>query len=281
MKNVFNVDLTNNPDNERIDGAQFITRTLDPVLRQQIDAMADQIDAFEEKVQLPPALRITRYIAEAAMFLLIIVFVKLFRQGSIEPGFQSAPWLYIGVTVAAVVFYTLTVWTKRLEKRAVKSPEQERIDADSDQLMRSALADLEVPEDAQKIDILYNFYKIKNGKEKRTSTIVDYVNDVRWVYCMDSTLCLASLREIVSIPMDEIVHVEIRTKRTCLLDWNKDELPTSEIYKPYKITENSSFYYIRSYTALQIHDVFGDYEILIPNYDADAVCGMLHLSVDA
>ena len=30
----------------------------------------------------------------------------------------------------------------------------------------------------------------------------------------------------------------------------------------------------------RIHDVFGDYEILIPNYDADTVCGMLNLSVD-
>lgn len=37
MKNVFNVDMTNNPDNERIDGVQFITQTLDPVLLQQVD----------------------------------------------------------------------------------------------------------------------------------------------------------------------------------------------------------------------------------------------------
>lgn len=29
MKNVFSVDMTNNPDNERIDGVQFITQTLD------------------------------------------------------------------------------------------------------------------------------------------------------------------------------------------------------------------------------------------------------------
>jgi hypothetical protein len=46
------------------------------------------------------------------------------------------------------------------------------------------------------------------------------------------------------------------------------------------VTENDGVYYIRSCTALQIHDVFGDYEILIPNYDADTVCGMLNLSVD-
>lgn len=42
MKNVFNMDMTNNPDNERIDGAQFITQTLDPVLLQQVDRIADQ-----------------------------------------------------------------------------------------------------------------------------------------------------------------------------------------------------------------------------------------------
>lgn len=49
MKNVFNVDMTNNPDNERIDGVQFITQTLDPVLLQQVDRIADQAQEQEDK----------------------------------------------------------------------------------------------------------------------------------------------------------------------------------------------------------------------------------------
>ena len=53
MKNVFNVDMTNNPDNERIDGAQFITQTLDPVLLQQVDRIADQVQEQEDKAELP------------------------------------------------------------------------------------------------------------------------------------------------------------------------------------------------------------------------------------
>ena len=48
MKNVFNMDITNNPDNERIDGAQFITQTLDPVLLQQVDRIADQAQEQED-----------------------------------------------------------------------------------------------------------------------------------------------------------------------------------------------------------------------------------------
>lgn len=49
MKNVFNMDMTNNPDNERIDGAQFITQTLDPVLLQQVDRIADQAQERKNK----------------------------------------------------------------------------------------------------------------------------------------------------------------------------------------------------------------------------------------
>lgn len=65
-----------------------------------------------------------------------------------------------------------------------------------------------------------------------------------------------------------------------MMQWNKEQAPNSAEYKPYRVTKNDGVYYIRSCTALRIHDVFGDYEILIPNYDADTVCGMLNLSVD-
>ena len=63
MKNVFNMDMTNNPDNERIDGAQFITQTLDPVLLQQVDRIADQAQEQEDKAELPLVLRILRGLA--------------------------------------------------------------------------------------------------------------------------------------------------------------------------------------------------------------------------
>lgn len=76
MKNVFNVDITNNPDNERIDGVQFITQTLDPVLLQQVDRIADQAQEQEDKAELPLVLRVLRGLAAICALICVGGLVK-------------------------------------------------------------------------------------------------------------------------------------------------------------------------------------------------------------
>ena len=62
-------------------------------------------------------------------------------------------------------------------------------------------------------------------------------------------------------------------------EWNKAQAPNAPEYRPYRVSENNGIYIIREHTALQIHDVFGDYEIRIPNYDMDAIRTMLDLPI--
>lgn len=42
--------------------------------------------------------------------------------------------------------------------------------------MQAALTDLEVPSYAQKVDVLWRSYRVKNGKEKSKLTMADYIN---------------------------------------------------------------------------------------------------------
>lgn len=281
MKNIFSVDLTNNPDNERIDGAQFITRTLDPALLQQVDRIADQAEVQEEKAELPKGLRILRMIAGLCAFLCIGGLVKALGKVTFVEGFHNAPGIYIVGGAALVIWAVLAIWTRVRTHKVSISSEQAALDRDAEQIVQAALTDLEVPSDARKVDVLWRAYRVKNGKEKSKLPMVDYINEEKWVYCSGEDLCFADVRTVVSIPVSAISGTEIRSKRVRVPEWNKEQAPNAKAYKPYRVTQNDGVYFIRTHTALQIHDVFGDYEILIPNYDADAVCGMLQLPVDA
>lgn len=276
MKNVFSVDVTTNPDNERIDGAQFITQTLDPALLQQVNRIADQAQEQEEKAELPLVLRVLRGLAGICAFLCIGGIVKALAKVTFLEGFHNAPGIYITGGIALIVWAALAVWSRARVRKVSSSPEQAALERDADQIVQAALTDLGVPEDAKKIDVLYRVYHVKNGKEKSD---LDYINDEKWVYRSADMLCLADVRAVVSIPISSVIGTEVRKKRVRMMQWNKEQAPNSAEYKPYRVTENDGAYYIRSCTALQIHDVFGDYEILIPNYDADTVCEMLNLSV--
>lgn len=280
MKNVFSIDLTNNPDNECIDGARFITRTLDPVLLQQVDRIADQAESQEEKAELPNVLRILRTIAGLCALICVGGLVKALGKVTFLEGFHNAPGIYIGGGAALVIWAVLAIWTCVRTHKVNSSPEQVALDRDAEQIVQAALADLEVPADAQKADVLCRVYHVKNGKEKSELPMVDYINEEKWVYCSGDDLCFADVRAVVSIPVSAITGSEIRSKRVRVPEWNKEQAPNAAEYKPYRVAENNGVYFIRTHTALQIHDVFGDYEILIPNYDTDTVCGMLHLSVD-
>lgn len=277
MKNVFNMDMTNNPDNERIDGAQFITQTLDPVLLQQVDRIADQAQEQEDKAELPLVLRILRGLAGICALICVGGLVKALGKVTFLEGFHNAPGVYIIGGIALIVWAVLAVWSRARARKVSSSPEQAALERDAEQIAQAALTDLGVPEDAKKIDVLYRVYHVKNGKEKSD---LDYINDEKWVYRSPDALCIADVRTVVSIPISSVISTEVRKKRVRMMQWNKEQAPNSAEYKPYRVTKNDGVYYIRSCTALRIHDVFGDYEILILNYDADTVCGMLNLSVD-
>lgn len=62
-------------------------------------------------------------------------------------------------------------------------------------------------------------------------------------------------------------------------EWNKAQAPNAPEYRPYRVTENNGIYIIREHSVLQIHDIFGNYEIRIPNYDMDAIRTILDLSI--
>ena len=103
--------------------------------------------------------------------------------------------------------------------------------------MQAALTDLEVPSYAQKVDVLWRSYRVKNGKEKSKLTMADYINEEKWVYCSGDDLCFADVRTVVSIPVSAIAGTEIRSKRVRVPEWNKEQAPNAKEHEPYRVTK--------------------------------------------
>lgn len=103
--------------------------------------------------------------------------------------------------------------------------------------MQAALTDLEVPSYAQKVDVLWHSYRVKNGKEKSKLTMADYINEEKWVYCSGDDLCFADVRTVVSIPVSAIAGTEIRSKRVRVPEWNKEQAPNAKEHEPYRVTK--------------------------------------------
>lgn len=131
MKNVFNVDMTNNPDNERIDGVQFITQTLDPVLLQQVDRIADQAQEQEDKAELPLVLRVLRGLAGICALICVGGLVKALGKVTFLEGFHNAPGVYIIGGIALIVWAVLAVWSRARARKVSSSPEQAALERDA------------------------------------------------------------------------------------------------------------------------------------------------------
>ena len=262
MKNIFALNDTD-PNNEVFDGQLFLCAEI-PATQQQIceefDADSEQL---AEKAQLPKPLQILMVVAGVAALLCILVFVKLLDGEEPTPLY----WFLIPAAIAGAVFLLLFVLARRKNEDVLKSREFAILEENSDRIDRENRAFLGVPENTPMIDIFTYTYKIKNGKEKRDRFLFDFLNMELSAFCENNTLYLADISSKYGIPLHDITGIRCIDKKVRFPLWNKEEAPNKGIYKPFKIREDDSVYYMKPYYALDILHGGEEYELLFPGYE--------------
>lgn len=272
MKNVFNVDQTSNPENERIDGAHFISREVSYSLAQQIELVQNDALDFEEKSSLPLALTILK-----GVFLLgaLLLFGSILRADvTWRQAYANAPWVFYICDICAVGWIVLMLAEKQKAHRAEQNMDVNAINQNFEALSSASKEELGVPDNSENIDILFRTYSVKKGKVKNEVFFADYINSEMSVYLADNCLCFADLSHVVALPLDSITGLYQINKRVSVPDWNKDEPLKSKNYKPYKVYESDGKIYLKPYFSLQLHDFTGEYEVLIPCYDVERICSL-------
>ena len=134
-------------------------------------------------------------------------------------------------------------------------------------------AQLEVPEDAKKIEVMYLYYEPEN------ITSLTFFNEDVDIFCEGDMICFATKKEKLAIPKNKIKGMK-QVKNSASLDsWNKTLGFNEGIYEQYQIKSDASIYdqhYITTdfgrgvvipyYYSIQVDDVF---EILLPPYEVD------------
>ncbi len=271
MKNVFGNLYDKSRDTTRCDGERFITARTDLQFNKELEAFSsDAVDVAESAV-LPLWLQIIRGICCFGGICLILSISKNIGELSFAEMFHNAPVLLSSCSVAAVLWIALSVYERIKLKRVMSSAELKQVEHSFDELNARSEKELNVPSDYVKVDVLSFEYTVKNGKEKlRDQIYYSYSNDEMKLFKQGDNLCLADMQAVYSIPISDCKKYILKKRRAHVDTWNKDEPFNKGEYKQYRIkAEDDDSLHVKYY-ALQISDVFGEYELFFPEYELKA-----------
>lgn len=279
MKNVFDLNL----ETQSHDGDAFLTGRVSPETARQTDAAVQQVQQFQKKSALPPVLRVVEWASLVIGICIMRGATKALSKNDLTfaEGFRNAPVVYVLALVCVVVFLTLWGVGKYRSKHAVKTTDVGAMHMDFDAVMQRIREELQIPEDALDVDILSSEYTMEDGKlHVKNKGWYHFCNREMAVYRKGDKLCFSDYRREWSIPLAEICGVKQVHKKVQVSCWNKNEPASDPKYKPYKPIDNGSVY-VKAYSSIQIQSMWGEFEILTPNYDTAAVMQLAGLTAMA
>ncbi|MBQ8400071.1 MAG: hypothetical protein IJX08_08960, partial [Clostridia bacterium] len=269
MKPVFCIDVTENKDNETINGGEFVIKTVSKERSEKMEDALERAMDTEEKAKLPLPCQIIEWICGSAGLLIASVSIGACLEIGFTTAYQNAPYFFYIAGACLIVWLILFLLSKKREKEVlddttVRNTEQE-LDANS----KAIYDELGVPSDAPNCDILTFTYKIKNGEIKvKNNGVVDYLNIDTRVYLQDGCLCISDLEEVHAFPLAELTGIQTVNKRISVPLWNKEEAHNKGEYKKYKMTQNDAgFVCFKPYHILTLMHEGEEHGIYFPCYE--------------
>lgn len=267
MKPFLGIDVTTDKNNELFNGEEFLIQTPSAALASALDSSSEKALKTVEKANLPPLFRVMMYICGIAALLIVSGILR--ADASFAEGYKNAPWLYWAAGICAVTWLVLWLWSIQKSKTVLETEEASQTLSHLDSITRSIYAELAVPADAKDMDLLFFFYKIKDGEIKPVEkSVVTYFNPEFKIFTDEENLYLANLEGKYAFPLSSIVKIHTVKKHIHIPQWNKEEKYNKGIYKQYKLTQdNFDSIHCKYYHILEIHHQSETYGIYFPCYE--------------
>ena len=289
MKPFLGIDVSENNDNELLNGEVFIyTKASEEKLEQLRKANAD-FEVYKERASLPLAVRIINYVLGFVTALFVIAIFRAFTESAgsltLSEAYNNAPYLFWITAAVAILFAAISAVAYVKKNRVLGSEEARAAAIKAAMANEEARAELSLPENAPVIDVLTFKYKEKNGKiiPKQTSiTGSPYFALEMCTYTADGALRLADCEQVWEFKLDELTGIT-RVNKTIVIS-NRGK----EIIKQYhdKLidfkmhTDNSGLINLKPYYVLNISRDGEDYGIYLPPYSLPAIEALTGLSVN-
>lgn len=265
------VNITENEDNETIDGVSLVTARITSEQETALDkSIEEAADIVFKKAKLPLWMRIIEWVCGIVALLLISGILKS-DVDLATAYYNAAPLFYIaGVTLVVAVVIAIAGAVK--SRKVLNSDESKATIDRADNFAKSLYTYLGVPADAENIDVLMMWYKEKNG-ERKIKKIIDetHQNHEYKVFVNGTSLCFADPRVKYELPLEGITAIKRIKEKVVVSDWNKEESYNSKTYKPYKITadKNEINYFFKYYLSLEFTANGEEYEMFFPPYEEE------------
>lgn len=273
MKVFFGFDVTENKNNDRMDGDVFVTCRVSAEQEQQIEKQNDDIQQLQQKAELHPLLRIVRTVTGAVALVGGISAVRGISEVGLVQAMRNAPILLLTIFACIVIWGILFLMTRWKGKKVYAEESSVEIFEDHRETVEDSYQALGVPAEAPEMDVIMFFYRRKGEEIKvKSRGITEYINFALRVFVEDGALCFADVGQRWEIPLEEITGIREIKKAIFIPGWNKETPYNKGEYKQYKINANNlGQLRIKPYYALCIRHGGKDYELHFPPYELPVV----------
>lgn len=189
-------------------------------------------------------------------------------------AYRNAPGVFWAFGVCLLVWAALRVLGRRKSRQVLETEESERVFARTENSMSAIFDELDVPHDAQEVDVLTFFYKEKGGECRaceKTMQMNTHFNPIFRLFFDDENLYLANLDGKYTFPRVSLRGIRRVNKRIRLESWNKEEPCNQGRYKAYKLSEgDNGLIYCKPYYILELDRAGERWGIYFPCYELPA-----------
>ena len=271
MKPFLGIDLTNNKKNEQQNGDEFLTARPSLATAQSLERSSEQADETIESAKLPLPLRIVQGVCGLLGAIIAMGILRATTDTPLAQGYENAPWLFWACGVLIAIWGILKIASIKKSKSVLDTDESARTMSNLDSMCDAVYTELAVPAAARDTDILFFFYKVKDGKIKvaeKGMQLAQYFNPIFKVYADSQNLYLVSLDGKYTFPLSSLVAIHTVNKRISLMGWNKVEQYNKGIYKQFKLTVNNyGSIFCKCYHIIEVKGREENYGIYIPSYE--------------
>lgn len=274
MKPFLGVDLTENKNNERFNGEEFLRIKTSETQLQSFEKAAESGLELEAKAKLPLPLRIIGGICGFVGLIGLAVIVNLWgesEEATFAHIYETLPWVFWLCGVCLAVWGVLKLLGKKKAKDTIESDEGNLTKSRIDTAVNTIYAEMGVPKTTPETDIFAFGYKVKDGEviaKTRGFEITPYNNLIYRVFTDKDNLCLVNMEGRYEFPLSELKAIRTVKKSIVIPDWNKEESPKKGIYKQYKLSvDNQNCVHIKPYHILEFEHNGETWGIYFPCYE--------------
>ena len=273
MKLFLSSNITDNRANDELGGNEFIIETVSSESTENLMKASEKAENIILKAGLPKWLVAIEWLA----FLVGISLVGGLMDAlsgeesvTLAHAYNKAPLLFWIAAACLVTWLVIFIYGYKKKAEVMRSEEIKNAEENVGTVLDMIKEELDIPENAVKVDILSCSYRIKNGDIKIKDDL--FINFEFSLYTEGGRLVLADTESKYAIDLDKFTAITPVDGTVYLASWNKEEPIKSEKYREYRLREDkiglvvTKRYYIVEFTSDD--ELYG---ICIPNYELPVI----------